>query len=553
MTRAAIYARYSSDNQRDASIEDQLHQCRKKIESEGWAPAEIYSDHAISGASTLRAGYQKMLEDARSGRFDCLVAEALDRLSRDQEDIAGLYKQLTFAEVKIVTLSEGEINELHVGLKGTMNALFLKDLADKTRRGLEGRIRKGKSGGGLCYGYDVVKTVDASGEPVRGDRSINEKEAAVVVRIFEDFASGLSPRKIAQQLNAKRIPGPGGRIWRDTTIRGHATRRTGVLRNDLYDGRLIWNKQHYVKDPSTGRRLARPNPPDDWVVHDLPELRIVDQELWELVQSRLEKIRNSASVRKARAKKFWENRRANHLLTGKVTCAHCGGRFVAVGRDYLACGNARQSDACSSKRSIRRPILENLILDALKNNLMQPDLVKEFTAAFHDEINRQKHDGKAERTRIQRELNRETQRLNGMIDAIADGLRTPGTLARLQQLEKRTAELEARFNSKPAEVLILHPNLAELYRRKLERLSETLRTSTLRHETLDVLRGLIEEVRLKPVKDGFQVELIGDIANIIEIANYSESNKKQTSLDEKTACSVKVVAGVGFEPTTFRL
>src|SRR5512132_1540661 len=107
----------------------------------------------VSGASRLRPGYQKLLEDARAGTFDIVVAEALDRLSRDQEDTAALYKQLGFAGVRLVTLAEGEISELHVGLKGTMNALFLKDLAMKTRRGLEGRVRLGRSGGGLCYGY----------------------------------------------------------------------------------------------------------------------------------------------------------------------------------------------------------------------------------------------------------------------------------------------------------------------------------------------------------------------------------------------------------------
>ena len=184
MTLAAIYARYSSDNQRDASIEDQVRQCRARIEQEQWQLGEVYSDHAISGATTLRPGYQKMLEDARAGRFDVLVAEALDRLSRDQENIAGLFKQLCFAGVRLVTLSEGEIGELHVGLKGTMNALFLKDLAHKTRRGLEGRVRQGKSGGGLCFGYDVVRKVDASGEDLHGERRINQGEAAIVRRIF---------------------------------------------------------------------------------------------------------------------------------------------------------------------------------------------------------------------------------------------------------------------------------------------------------------------------------------------------------------------------------
>ena len=150
--RAVIYARYSTELQRDASIEDQVRLC--KARDRGPRAGSLvctYTDHAQSGASHLRPGYQQLLADARAGGFEVVVAEALDRLSRDQEHVAGFYKQLSFCGVKIVTLAEGEISELHVGLKGTMNALFLKDLAQKTRRGLEGRVRQGRSGGGLCY------------------------------------------------------------------------------------------------------------------------------------------------------------------------------------------------------------------------------------------------------------------------------------------------------------------------------------------------------------------------------------------------------------------
>jgi len=150
--RAIIYARYSSDLQHDASIEDQVRLCKARIEKEGWTLVSIYTDRAQSGANRLRPGYQKMLEDARKGEFDVAVAEALDRFSRDQEDTAALYKQLSFASVRLATLAEGDITELHVGLKGTMNALYLKDLALKTRRGLEGRVRQGRSAGGNVYG-----------------------------------------------------------------------------------------------------------------------------------------------------------------------------------------------------------------------------------------------------------------------------------------------------------------------------------------------------------------------------------------------------------------
>jgi site-specific DNA recombinase len=141
--KAAIYARYSSDNQRDASIADQLRVCREFAIRQGWTIVDDLTDHALSGATLLRPGFQAMMRDALNGRFEVVLAEALDRFSRDQEDTAGLFKRLTFAGVNIVTLAERHITHLHVGLKGTMNALFLKDLADKTRRGLRGRVELG--------------------------------------------------------------------------------------------------------------------------------------------------------------------------------------------------------------------------------------------------------------------------------------------------------------------------------------------------------------------------------------------------------------------------
>ena len=201
--RAVVYARYSTDLQRDASIEDQVRLCRGRIEQEGWAYLHAYTDRAVSGASALRAAYQQLLEDARREQFDIVVAEALDRLSRDQEDVAGLFKRLRFAGARLFTIAEGEIGELHVGLKGTMNALFLKDLRLKVKRGLSGRVRQGKSAGGLAYGYRVIRELDDRGELIRGRRRIDKAEARVVRRIFEAFAAGKSPRAIAKMLNTE--------------------------------------------------------------------------------------------------------------------------------------------------------------------------------------------------------------------------------------------------------------------------------------------------------------------------------------------------------------
>ena len=211
MSAAAIYARYSSDLQREASIEDQNRICRERAAREGWSVYKYYSDHGISGASLIRPGIQKLLQDALEGRFDIIVTESLDRLSRDQEDIAHIFKRISFAGGRIVTVSEGEINELHIGLKGTMGALYLKDLADKTRRGLRGRVEAGKSGGGNSYGYDVVRGVGPDGQPLTGERRINAQEAAIVRRIFEDYAAGVSPRAIAKRPERRGRARPVGR------------------------------------------------------------------------------------------------------------------------------------------------------------------------------------------------------------------------------------------------------------------------------------------------------------------------------------------------------
>ena len=170
--RAAIYARYSSDLQREESIEDQLQLCRQRAATEGWIVVESYSDMAQSGSTSSRPRYQQMLKDARGGKFDIVLAESLDRLSRDQENVAGLYKALQFQRIQLITVGEGLITELHIGLKGTMNALFLKDLAAKTHRGLQGRIQAGRSAGNISFGYRILREFDAVGEPIRGRREI---------------------------------------------------------------------------------------------------------------------------------------------------------------------------------------------------------------------------------------------------------------------------------------------------------------------------------------------------------------------------------------------
>lgn len=135
---------------------------------------------------------------------------------------------MRFQGIPIVTVAEGEISELHIGLKGTMSSPFLKDLAQKTHRGLEGRVRKGKSAGGVTYGYDVVRTFQSDGSLTTGNRTINEEHAAIVRRIFQDFVASKSPRTIAGALNEEGIAGPRSKGWGMSTIYGNWRRGTAI-------------------------------------------------------------------------------------------------------------------------------------------------------------------------------------------------------------------------------------------------------------------------------------------------------------------------------------
>jgi DNA invertase Pin-like site-specific DNA recombinase len=442
MTRVALYARYSSDQQSASSIDDQLRICREQATRDGWQVLAVYKDAAISGSSvTLRPGMQALLQDAQARKFEVVLAEALDRVSRDQADVATLYKHLQFAGVQILTLAEGEISELHVGLKGTMNALFLKDLARKTHRGLRGRIEKGKAGGGLCYGYDVVKRLDSAGEPVRGERTINEAEAVVVRRVFRDFANGVSPRTIAQRLNADGIPGPGGQLWNGTTLRGHARRGTGFINNELYVGRLLWNRQRYVKDPSTGKRVSRLNPESEWIIAQVPELRIVDDALWRAAKTRQESIslRYATAIEATRTARNRLNatHRPRSLLSGLVFCGVCGGPYSLRGQGRFACSAHIDNGSCANSRTITRDALETRVLDGLRDRLMAPEIAAEAVKAYVEETNRLNHQRRAASASDRAELEKVLKAIGGLVAMAEQGLGTRALADKLLALGPR--------------------------------------------------------------------------------------------------------------------
>jgi site-specific DNA recombinase len=548
--RAVIYARYSSDNQRDASLDDQIRLCKEWIVAEGWQLVQVFRDAALSGASAFRPAYQALMEGAREAVFDVVVAEALDRLSRDQEDIAGLFKRLRFAAIRIVTLAEGEVSELHVGLKGTMNALFLKDLAAKTRRGLRGRVEAGKSGGGNAYGYRMLRAVGPDSAPVTGERIVDLAEAAVVTRIFRAYAAGESPKRIALRLNADGMSGPRGGAWSGSTINGNRQRGTGILNNELYVGRLVWNRLGYSKDPDTGRRRSRPKPTSQVVTVAVPDLRIIDDELWQAVRDRQERLDRQGA---AAPVNFWSKQRPRYLFSGLMRCAACGGGYSKISQQHFGCSTARNKGptSCDNRLTIRRDVLEQAVLEGLRDRMMDPALFKAFVAEFIAEWNRLQAGAAADTTARAGELERVRRQIERLVDALADGAAMASVRDRLTGLEARRLQLERDIADSVAPAPRLHPNLAEVYRQRVAILVDTIASDNAA-EVRERVRGLVSAILLIPEDGKLRIEIRGELAAILALSAAATRTSADRSADAMCE-QVKMVAGIGFEPMTFRL
>jgi site-specific DNA recombinase len=338
VTRALIYARYSTTLQSGASIEDQVRICSERADREGWEVAGVFTDAAISGAVRNRPGLNALLAAIAAG--DVVVAESIDRLSRDQADIADLFKRIRHADVRIVTLSEGELGKINVAVNGLMADLYRDNLADKTRRGQVGRVIAGYNPGGLAFGYRRIAKFDDRGEPVHGLREVDEEQAAIVRRIFAEFLDGRSPREIAKRLNADGIAGPSGGKWSAASINGDRVRGNGILQNDLYRGQLVFNRTRRTYDPDSRKKRIQVRPREQWIEREAPELRIVDDRLWAAVSARRARFDGTRAE---------QQRRPKRLLSGLVRCGCCGGSYIVIGAEKWGCGNRRQRGDCSQR------------------------------------------------------------------------------------------------------------------------------------------------------------------------------------------------------------
>ena len=536
--RAAIYARYSSDLQHERSIDDQVALCRAFAERSGLETVAVFDDKARSGASVLgRDGLMRMMDAARDRAFDAVVVEALDRLSRDQEDLAGIWKRLQFLGIEIRAVHEGTADAIQIGVRGLVGALYLQDLAHKVRRGMAGVIRDGRHAGGRAYGYRPVP-----GQP--GQMEIIADEAAVVRRVFEAYVAGDTPREIAGALNREGIAPPRGTLWNASTINGSSQRGNGILHNELYVGRIVWNKVRMVKDPDTGNRVSRPNSLEQWQSTEAPHLAIVALDLFAAAQARRVELGRCAPE---------QSRRPRHLLSGLLKCGACGSGMSVHDRDKtgktrVRCSAVRESGSCTHRRVYYLEAIELVVVEGLRGELRDPRMIAEYVKTYQEERRRLAGDAGKKRARLEQRVGEKRRELDRMIDSVADGSAKGTRLGeRMLAIEDEIADIERELAASPptADVIALHPAAVGRYLGQIEILAGALaaRSSVREGTPAAAFRALVERVTVHPVaaRAPLDVELRGYLAELVKEPRLPPSGRYSGSA---------VVAEEGLEPPT---
>lgn len=528
--KAAIYARYSSENQRESSIEDQVSECRKEADRLGYPVGQVFTDAALSGQlnEDQRPGFQAMQTAAQAREFDVLLVDDASRLSRDQSDALRVLKRFEFWGVGLIARTDGvntiqnpKSSRLLFGVKSAFSEEFLRDLAEKTHRGLGGRVRAGFSPGGLPYGYRSGPAYDGQQQIIGFRKVIYAPEAEIVRRIFTLYADGASARRIAILLNEEGIAPPGARwkkktirhatTWSYTAIIGHRRLKKGILNNPLYIGRQVWNRSQWMRDPDTKAHHYRVRPASEHVEADLPDLRIIDPDLWDRVQVRL--VLNDVPRANGR------RNIGKYLLSGLLRCGECGGAYTKENHSYR-CGNHRNRGnvACTNIRTVTVARLERLVLTALRERLYTPEHLGTLIAHVRDNLlARAKREGANLPSGVSSArlaaLDREITNIKTAV------LKGKATETLLQMLEEKTAERAALVgpqaappssqdvSARLAKVLAELPERVQAYLSDLE----TLLAQDQVERGKDILAALGTEVIVYPDK----VSIKGDLGKAL--------------------------------------
>ncbi|WP_421906881.1 recombinase family protein [Mameliella sp.] len=395
-------------------------------------------DEERSGKDTRRPGYQSMKSAAERRAFDVVLVEAVDRLTRKVKDAINTRDLLSFQDIRLVSIQEGEQDVMKVLFAGFGAQMFSQKIADHTKRGMQGAITRFRLHTS-AYGYRKREVEHGL------NREIDPAEAAIVRRIFEEYTSGKSTKAIAAGLNAGRMPAPKGGTWESTTIRGSRSRQDGILRNRLYTGMASVCRNTHTYHPETGAKRIKPSP-QDMIEQEIPDLRIIAQPLWDEAQAELS--RRAAPTPKA-ARKMPRRR---HLLSGLMICGCCGANVVKYNKAGFRCGKANKG-ACGNRKGISRRRLEQRVFDALRAVFQSEEMRRRFVAEYEAE-RAGLRDGTVEADLSRLEARRVAARrgLNSIMTAIAEGARYATFKAKAEALQAEVDVLTARIAEKQARI-----------------------------------------------------------------------------------------------------
>ena len=600
-----VYARYSTDRQDEQSIETQLERCQATITQHDWHLVDTFHDSAISGTSyKRRPGIQQLLRRVERGGIDIVLCMSVDRLSRDVAHCAQIGKKLSYHDVELWTArANARISDIEMHISAVLSQETVEQGRYRTREGMRTTVQKGKAAGGIAYGYRVKQAYDERGDRIPGLREIDEAEVQIIRWIFEEYAKGRSPKDIAIELNSRvpAVPGPRGAKWRDTAIRGHVSRGTGILNNELYIGRVVWNRREYRKNPDTEKRVARPNDRDNWVVRKQPELRIVSDALWTAVKKRQMEVEQSFSH--TTTNRLNAAHRPQYLLSGILECAHCFGPYAIMAKDRYGCTNRQKKlpidhlggIACTNSKTISRFELEERVVSAVPDNLLGSDNLDRINRDIKAAVARGQQRAVVEPERLRTEITAIEAKQKALGDKIAERIIAghaviPALDQMLNDLEQQRLSLASQLAATPSTSapVVTPPLNAGMLKSAITAVKTMLSTreTGIEESWISVARKLVQKVVIAPSVDGKSAELTihGRLAAILaaqeawrevsrELRNQQSAEfvRKRSagefkSLADKTKflrrceallaereqewmlLQVSVVAGAGFEP-----
>ena len=559
--RCAIYTRFSSDLQRESSIDDQERRCRLYAQQQEWDVVQHYviADRALSGAGVAgRKGIQDLIAAAKMKPrpFDRLLVDDTSRLARDTADSLNLVRTLQFYGVEVIAVANGidtsqKSSKMAIMVHGIIDEQYLDGLSDKVHRGQEGRVLKSFNPGGRIYGYNNSPIEDPTrqgkyGRPaVLGVRlELIPDQAMVVRRIFGAYASGMSMDAIAGMLNAEGIPSPQPPKNRPSFGWCHTGIRA-MLRNERYRGVFVWNKTKKARDPDSRKKVTKQRPPEEWVTQVIPEWRIVSDEQWAAVQERI-RVVNANGIHQLGGQCRTENSRS-YLFSGILRCGVCDTRLQILSgsgkRGYVkyGCPTHRKRAMCDNGLYIRQDRLENQLLSALERRIFQPDLLNTIIGKVQSQVAQRLHELEREGTlasidglkRKQQDLLAEAGNL-----AVAIG-RAPNMdplLKRLDDVEHERQTIEAQLATfRPVDLKVTEEQVRQHVTKNLLVLRSLLDADDVARTRAALQKHIPQLVLTPAMREGLPVYEVSGEMDLVGDADK---------------CVMQVVARDGLEPPT---